>query len=109
MDDSLCRYHKNNSTEQFKLIGNGSHYLYDFVYGKKIIEFNGTYWHCDPRFYESTKKLFSGKTAMQIWKKDLEKTKLAIENGFEILHVWEYDYDNDEEKVLQECIQFLTT
>lgn len=109
LDGSLCRYHKNNSTEQFKLIGNGSHYLYDFVYGKKIIEFNGTYWHCDPRFYESTKKLFSGKTAMQIWKKDLEKTKLAIENGFEILHVWEYDYDNDEEKVLQECIQFLTT
>lgn len=109
LDDSLCKYHRTNSAEQLRLVGNGSHYLYDFVYGKKIIEFNGTYWHCDPRFYGITKKLSNGKTATQIWKRDLEKTKLAIENGFEILHVWEYDYDKDEEKVLQECIQFLTT
>ena len=56
-------------------------YKYDFclVEKRKIIEFNGTYWHCDPRkynadYYNKVKKM----TAREIWEFDKYKRELAL-------------------------------
>ena len=81
---------------------------YDFVMNKKIIEFNGTYWHCDPRFYKSdyyhkNKKL----KANEIWSFDNIKRSAIEKLGFKVLTVWEYDYAQNKEKILQQCIDFL--
>lgn len=57
-----------------------------------IIEFNGTYWHCDPRkyshdFYHTLRK----KTAKQIWGKDEEKKQKLFHKNLELLVIWEED------------------
>lgn len=84
-------------------------FSYDFTYDKKIIEFNGDYWHCNPKFfkpdfYHTTKK----KTASELWSYDKYKVKLANKYGYEVLVIWENECNNDRNKVLEKCIDFLT-
>lgn len=85
-------------------------YKYDFtiVEKKKIIEFNGTYWHCDPRkykpdYYHHVKKM----TAQQIWEIDAYKKELAEKHGYSVLYVWENDFDIDPLGTIKKCIDFL--
>ena len=73
-------------------IGN---YRVDMVCEKEkvIVEYNGGYWHCDPRFYE--KDYFHKKknlSASDIWKKDRKRLKFLEEQGYTIKVIWEYDY-----------------
>jgi G:T-mismatch repair DNA endonuclease (very short patch repair protein) len=79
-------------SKQFRIAG--AAYRYDFMLKeeKLIIEFNGTYWHCDPRrysdgFYHTKKE----KTAAEIWEHDADKKHHAVENGYEYLVIWEED------------------
>jgi hypothetical protein len=54
----------------------GRTFAYDFYYNKKIIEFNGDYWHCNPSIYSEDYIIKqTNKTAKQIWEHD----KLKIE------------------------------
>ena len=83
-------------------------YAYDFCYNNKIIEFNGDYWHCNPRKYKEdyinkTTKM----TAKEIWKKDEEKKRIAEKFGYHIYYVWEMDYKKDPSSELIKCIKFL--
>lgn len=85
-------------------------YKYDFtiVEKKKIIEFNGTYWHCDPHkykpdYYHHVKKM----TARQIWEIDAYKKELAEKHGYSVLYVWENDFDTDPLGTIKKCIDFL--
>lgn len=72
------------------------------------IEFNGTYWHCDPRFYKeeyfNKKKLL---TAKQIWAYDTERKNFLENIGYKVLTVWEYDYKLDKEKVINNLLELL--
>lgn len=71
-------------------------YLFDFILPIKniVIEVNGTYWHCDPRFFnENDQVKFPGQVllAKQVWDKDcVKKTKLE-NNGYRVHYVWEHD------------------
>jgi G:T-mismatch repair DNA endonuclease (very short patch repair protein) len=47
------------------------------------------------------------KDAKDIWKNDELKIQKVIERGYKVLVVWEKDYRNDKEKVIEECIKFL--
>jgi len=73
-----------------------------------IIEFNGTYWHCDPRFYE--KNYFNQKkklNAQQIWNYDNERKTFLEGLGYKVVIVWEHDYKTNNKQVLniiKECI-----
>lgn len=83
-------------------------YAYDFCYGKKLIEFNGDYWHCNPKiyngdFYHKTTK----RTAAEIWAKDKHKKELAEHYGYKLLTIWESDYNEDREAQIKKCIDFL--
>jgi len=86
----------------------GNAYSYDFTYKKKIIEFNGDYWHCNPKLYEA--EFFNKNkslTAKEIWLYDKEKTKTAEKYGYEVLTVWENDWKYYPDAVLEQCKKFL--
>jgi very-short-patch-repair endonuclease len=89
---------------------NKTHYKYDFTYlpTKKIIEFNGDYWHCNPDlykadYYHKIKKM----TARKIWDYDNVKIATAKHHGYDILVIWEDDYRKEPNKVINKCINFL--
>lgn len=70
------------------------YYFYDFAILSLqfCVEYNGTYYHADPRIYEASyvnKKL--GLTASQIWAKDKAKTSALEERGFYVHVVWQRD------------------
>lgn len=94
-------------TPQF-VINKTMGYVYDIRSGNKLIEYNGEYWHCDPRKYsfdffnKSIKK-----TAAEIWEKDNKKTQFAKDCGYDILTIWEFDYKKNKESVLKECLNFM--
>lgn len=82
--------------------GKRKHFRYDFLLEKYniIIEYNGTYWHCDPRKYERNyfnhkKKLY----AWEMWENDEKKKKIAMDNGYRIIIIWEKETEdlNEEE------------
>lgn len=85
---------------------------YDIAYNKKIIEYNGDIWHANPKMFKDSdvpKFPKNRLTAKQLWSKDNEKLQIAITNGFSVLVIWESDYKNNKDKVLKECLNFLTT
>jgi G:T-mismatch repair DNA endonuclease (very short patch repair protein) len=74
-----------------------------FVVDKNLlIEYNGTFWHRDPRFFpkEMTHKgncLLTEKTE-DVWERDKQKINLARDNGYDIIVVWEHDWKNCKDK-----------
>jgi uncharacterized protein YaeQ len=99
-------YGKNQFYRTFKDIGRT--FSYDFVYGKKVIEFNGDYWHCNPKFYNKNYfHKYLQMIAEEIWKNDEIKNDKIIEEGYDVLVIWENDYKNNKEKIVQDCIDFL--
>jgi very-short-patch-repair endonuclease len=66
-----------------------------------VIEFNGTYWHCDPRFYE--KYFFNKKKklkAEEIWSYDDSRKTFLESLGYKVIVVWEHDYKENQEQTL---------
>lgn len=97
---------ENQYTRTFKEIDKT--FSYDFVYNKKVVEFNGNYWHCNPDFYKSSyfhkhRQL----TAKEIWNIDLIKKTLMESAGYEFMTIWENDYRTDPENTIKKCIKFL--
>ena len=74
----------------------------DFLYdNKKIIEFNGDYWHRNPLIYtESTE-------SKSIWERDAKRQDELERLGYEVLVIWEKDFSDNEEVVIQRCLDFL--
>jgi len=68
------------------------YYYYDFVISSIgfCIEYNGSYWHADPRTYKREDPLYGGLKAGEIWEKD--KIKIGAINDFEIWVIWEDDF-----------------
>jgi hypothetical protein len=86
----------------------GKTLAYDFVYKKKIIEFNGDYWHCNPKIYEAeyfNKSLQC--TAKEKWEFDKCKNVLIENYGYDVLTIWEMDWNMNPEDTLKKCIKFL--
>ena len=66
-----------------------------------VIEFNGTYWHCDPRFYE--KDYYNQKKKLKaesIWKYDNDRKDFLESLGYKVLVLWELDYKSNKEQTL---------
>lgn len=86
----------------------GKTFAYDFKYGKKIIEFNGDYWHCNPAVYEADYYNASiGSTAAEKWKFDKFKNSLIENEGYQVLVIWERDWTNNPKSTIQKCLDFL--
>lgn len=89
-----------------------NYFVYDIVYNNKIIEYHGDFWHANPKRYKETDILNwpGGKqiSVQELWKKDQLKLQFAKDQGYEVLVVWESDFNQDKQKVINQCIQFLT-
>lgn len=75
---------------------------------KRAIEFNGDYWHCNPKiynehFYNKRNKMF----AKDIWEKDKYKIKLANDFGVKVFTVWESEFLKDPNKTINHCFKFI--
>lgn len=98
----------NQFFRHFKEIGKT--FAYDFVLSdkKKIIEFNGDYWHCNPLKYNKNYfHLYLQKFAYEIWERDKLRIDYIENEGYDVKVIWESDYKQNREKVIQECIDFL--
>ena len=69
--------------------------LPDFIDVKKrkIIEFDGTYWH--------------GKVGHGNKEREIERDMLLSNDGYVILHINELDYKNDKQGTVEKCLNFL--
>lgn len=92
--------------EKYKL------YRFDFYNPstKKVIEFNGTFWHAKPTKYKAEDIIKCGefnKTAKEIWLRDKQKLDIAKQQGYDVKVIWEDQYREDPEKIINECKEFL--
>lgn len=78
-------------------------YNYDFLINEKIIlEINGDMWHGNPKIYSSGDYVFSGRILVDdLWEKDDRKSKIAIDNGYKILVLWESDIKSSSDEQLK--------
>jgi hypothetical protein len=72
----------------------------------KIIEFFGDYWHANPNIY-GIKEYKNNQQKEEIWEKDANKIRLLKEKGYDILIIWEQDYNRNKNEVISKCINFL--
>jgi len=81
---------------------------YDLCYKNNIIEFNGDFWHGNPKLFESNEiHRVSKKIISDIWKEDKRKIDSAKEHGYKVLVIWESEYINNKEEIINKCKQFL--
>lgn len=88
-------------------------YLFDIHHGKKIIEFNGDYWHANPEIYlfeDIVGNLLNNKPtyAYEVWAKDAKKKAFAESMGYDVMVVWESDYIQFPKSTIERCLSFLT-
>lgn len=82
----------------------------DYFLNRKVIEFNGDYWHANPTIYSSEdliKFYNETKLAKDIWEADAKRNKAIEDLGYKIKVVWEEDYMKDRDKLVDECVKFL--
>ena len=87
--------------------------MYDLVITepvKKVIEFNGDYWHANPAKYkpDDLVPLRGGsKYAKDIWQMDKFKHNSIKARGFDVLIVWESEYLKNPTDKIQEVIEWI--
>ena len=101
-----------HNKEYFINLPNNEFYQYDFTdkINKKIIEYNGDIFHGNPKKYKPNdypNPLRKTITAQEIWVKDARKITVAKEKGFEVLVVWDSEYKNNKQEIINKCIAFL--
>ncbi len=107
----LCGYLKIETPVKEKWIASKDNELrcsYDFTYNKKIIEFNGDFWHAHPNLFQADEIVPVLKiSAKEKWELDKKKKELAESYGYEVLVIWESEYGKDKETIINKCIKFL--
>lgn len=83
-------------------------YFVDFKYKNKIIEFYGDFWHMNPSIYDkndfnSVTKL----TAEETWQKDKKRIEYIEKKEYNILIIWEKEFDKDIDNTKIKMINFL--
>lgn len=86
-------------------------YIYDFYIEKLnlIIEYNGDYWHANPKKYKHDdvlkfpRKQF--KKASDIWYRDSIKKKLIEEKGYNFVYIWEKDYKEQKFELIKKILK----
>lgn len=82
----------------------------DLFYRGKIIEFNGDLFHANPAMFDENSNPHPYNktiTAKEIWEHDKVRMEYFEDKGYKVLEIWESDYNQQQQKVIQQCIQFL--
>lgn len=80
--------------------------IYDIKHKNCIIEFNGDYWHANPKIYDDLAKI-RDKTAKEIRERDVLKLKTVEDLGFKTYVVWESDFINNKNKTIEQVIKWI--
>lgn len=79
----------------------------------KVIEFYGDYWHANPLLYNSNDYVHYPQKkqilASEIWHHDKRRID-AIKSSeliSDVMIVWEYDYVNNKDEIIKNCIKFI--
>lgn len=107
-----CRFAELNEEETFYIFDNIIKSIsVDFKLNKKIIEFFGDFWHANPKIFKDDDevKMFHGviKKAKDIREKDRKRIEILKNLGYEVLIVWEKDYNKTKQEVINRCLKFL--
>ena len=91
---------------------NHKYYFYDFVIPelKICIEFNGDAFHANPKFFNSTDKPnpYNKKlTSTDIWKYDQDKLGTLKSLGYNIMIIWEHDYNANNNEIINKAIKYI--
>jgi G:T-mismatch repair DNA endonuclease (very short patch repair protein) len=86
-------------------------YLGPYDFGNKdlknLIEFYGTYWHCDPRSFQPDEMHPQKQMlARHVWARDRAKRTYALNSGYRIFCVWEEDYRRDPTEIVSRIEQW---
>jgi hypothetical protein len=103
------KYH-DNFGESDVVLNNKYVFKTDFIYKNKIIEFNGDYWHFNPKLYNENYVTKRGRTTIKAkskWKLDKWRNDLFINEGYDLLIVWEKEYRENKKEIIKKCIEFL--
>ncbi|CAB4123246.1 hypothetical protein UFOVP29_405 [uncultured Caudovirales phage] len=97
------RLEKSNGTQDGRF-----GYFYDFgsTSDKKLIEFNGSVWHANPKIYSESFVLPGGKDAKTVWEHDRNKISNAITQGFKVYIIWDDDWINNRNDVLSNLLRW---
>jgi very-short-patch-repair endonuclease len=100
-------------TEEFSIYQKNRSFFYDFCIPelKFIIEFNGDIFHGNPQLFNESdcpNPFDKTITAKQMWSNDKEKIDLAKSKGFEVMVIWERDYRNDPEAIMNNIIKTIS-
>jgi hypothetical protein len=94
-------------------INNQKYYIYDIKINNKIIEINGDYWHGNPSIYKQNDIIMKGSSCEILvkdkWEKDKLKVDNAINSGYQVLTIWEYDLINNTEETFKKIINYATS
>ena len=74
----------------------------------RIIEFNGDFWHMNPDIYkpDDVNRCFK-LTAKEKWEIDRLKIEAAKKRGYEVLVIWENDYNKNHDEIIKICKEFI--
>lgn len=94
-----------------KPFGKWSKYLngyvvFDIKHNDCIIEFNGDYWHANPKIYKDD-VIIRGKKASYIQERDKLKLLTATDMGYRTLTVWEKEYKENKENIINEVVKWM--
>jgi hypothetical protein len=94
-----------------KPFGKWSHHrngyvVFDIKHNDCIIEFNGDYWHANPKIYKDD-AVIRGKKASYIQERDRLKLLTASELGYRTLTVWEKEYNENKENIINEVVRWM--
>lgn len=99
-------------TTQVKLLNRSKYNAFDYgcIQSKRLIEFYGTYWHVDPRMYpDDYMHPQKHRTAKSIRARDRAKLTTAMNQGFDVFVIWEYDWTTDRENVINRVTEWWNT
>jgi G:T-mismatch repair DNA endonuclease (very short patch repair protein) len=105
---NALREHFSSIEDQKYLKIGGKGYSYDIAMENKIIEFFGDFWHHNPnKHHPDWVNPYTKFSSAQRWHLDQQRIEAAESLGYEVLVVWEQDWDKHKEEVIARCINFL--
>lgn len=80
--------------------------VYDIKHQDCIVEFNGDYWHANPKLFSDTAEI-RGKSAKSIRERDMLKLKTVQDQGFRTLVIWESDFINNKQQTIEMVAEWI--
>ena len=106
---SYIKTNINNKAIQWKSIGN---YIVDIAIDNKVIEVYGDFWHANPEIYSSDhifpKILGENITSKIIWEKNAIRINNIILDGYDVLIIWERDWNKNKTEIINKINKFLS-